>query len=249
MENLAHGGWLRLVPLGDDIWRLDETYVRPGPRCLIWYVRGRRRSVLIDAGYGLLPLAPFCHWLQDPDLSVIATHSHFDHIGGLHQFSQRWGHSAEAEVYANPDPVNTQSQPYLSDTDALQRIPPCGYLASAYRVQAAPLSDYLHDGTIIDLGNRRLEVLHTPGHSPGSICLWDAASGVLFSGDTLYDGPLYDQIPGASRAELLAAHARLAQLPVRVVHPGHYGSFDGRRLRELITAYAHSTDRDSTCRN
>ena len=53
----------------------------------------------------------------------------------------------------------------------------------------------VEEGDIVDIGNRHFEVLHLPGHSPGSIGLWEASTGTLFSGDALYDGPLLDQLP------------------------------------------------------
>jgi glyoxylase-like metal-dependent hydrolase (beta-lactamase superfamily II) len=87
------------------------------------------------------------------------------------------------------------------------------------------------DGDVIDLGDRRLEVLHVPGHTPGSIALWEAATGLLFSGDTAYvDARLgFDDFDAAERSL-----RRLRDLPVRRVHAGHERSFDGDELRTLL---------------
>jgi len=90
---------------------------------------------------------------------------------------------------------------------------------------------------IVDLGNRHFEVLHLPGHSPGSIGLWEAASGTLFSGDAIYDGPLLDEIGGADIPTYVRTMKRLRELPVQVVHAGHDGSFGRERLVELVDAY------------
>ena len=70
-------------------------------------------------------------------------------------------------------------------------------------------------GDIVDIGNRHFEVLHLPGHSPGSIGLWEEATGTLFSGDAVYDGPLLDELPTSSITDYLATMARLRELPVR----------------------------------
>ena len=67
----------------------------------------------------------------------------------------------------------------------------------------------------------RFEVLHLPGHSPGSIGLWEARTGTLFSGDAIYDGPLLDAIPGADEDAYRITMERLRSLPVTVVHGGH----------------------------
>jgi len=81
-------------------------------------------------------------------------------------------------------------------------------------------------------------VLHLPGHTPGGIGLWEEATGVLFSGDTVYaEDDLLDETPGASIADYVASMRRLASLPVRVVHGGHDSSFGRERLRERCDEY------------
>ena len=76
-----------------------------------------------------------------------------------------------------------------------------------------------------------------PGHSPGSIGLWEAATGILFSGDAVYDGPLLDELEGSSIPDYVATMRRLRELPVRVVHGGHDPSFGRERLVALAEAY------------
>ena len=82
-------------------------------------------------------------------------------------------------------------------------------------IAPAAATRVLHDGDAIDLGDRRFEVLHLPGHSPGSIGLWDAATGVLFSGDAVYDGPLLDELDGSDIEAYVTTMHRLRDLPVR----------------------------------
>ena len=80
--------------------------------------------------------------------------------------------------------------------------------------------------------------MHTPGHSPGGICLLDREAGVLFSGDTVYDSRLFDELPGSDMSIYVTTIARLRSLPgIRMVCPGHDDCFDGGRLRELCDAY------------
>jgi glyoxylase-like metal-dependent hydrolase (beta-lactamase superfamily II) len=89
------------------------------------------------------------------------------------------------------------------------------------------------EGDVIDLGDRAFEVLHLPGHSPGSIGLWDSPAGILFSGDAIYDGPLLDELAGSSIDQYCMTMERLMVLPVTVVHAGHDPSFGRDRLRQL----------------
>jgi glyoxylase-like metal-dependent hydrolase (beta-lactamase superfamily II) len=76
-----------------------------------------------------------------------------------------------------------------------------------------------------------------PGHSPGSIGLWEQETGILFSGDAIYDGPLLDGLEDSSIPDYIRTMARLRDLPVRVVHAGHDPSFGRARLIELVDAY------------
>jgi glyoxylase-like metal-dependent hydrolase (beta-lactamase superfamily II) len=80
-------------------------------------------------------------------------------------------------------------------------------------------------------------VIHTPGHSPGGIALWERRTGILLSGDIVYDGPLIDDTYHADLDDYEASLRRLEQLPVSVVHGGHFPSFGRVRLRQLIHEY------------
>lgn len=90
---------------------------------------------------------------------------------------------------------------------------------------------------MIDLGDRVFEVIHVPGHSPGSIALWERASGVLLSGDAVYDGPLVDDAYHSRVPDYLDTMGRLRDLPVTVVHGGHFDSFGRDRHLALIDEY------------
>ena len=100
-----------------------------------------------------------------------------------------------------------------------------------------PATALVGEGDVIDLGDRRLQVFHLPGHSPGSIGLWEARTGILFSGDAIYDGPLLDDIPGSDIPVYCETMRRLSVMSVRVVHAGHDPSFDGRRLKIMAQEY------------
>ena len=107
-------------------------------------------------------------------------------------------------------------------------------------MQAAQATRLIVEGDIVDLGDHAFEVLHLPGHSPGSIALWEASSGTLFSGDAIYDGALLDQIPGSDIPAYVRSMERLRDLSARIVHAGHDPSFGRDRLIELADAYLNS---------
>ena len=131
--------------------------------------------------------------------------------------------------------------------DLVERLREAGYSVPSAFITALPRSDFStglcgqdraalrhhRDGDVIDLGDRALEVLHLPGHSPGSIALWEESTGTLFSGDAIYDGPLLYDLPGASVADYIRTLRRLLTLEVETVHAGHDPSFGRERLREI----------------
>lgn len=228
--------WYETRTLADGVTWIYEPHIKPFYRCNIWHLRGRNRDLLIDSGSGLVPLRRQVSLLSGRPILAVATHTHFDHIGSHHEFAERAVHPAEAALLAKPDRKATLADPFAT-LEMFEALPPGGWDEAAYAVTPAPATRLLEDGEVVDLGDRHFEVLHLPGHSPGSIALWEAASGILFSGDTLYDGPLVDDCAGADRTAYRQSMERLLELPVRVVHGGHFPSFGRDRLRALIRAW------------
>jgi glyoxylase-like metal-dependent hydrolase (beta-lactamase superfamily II) len=101
----------------------------------------------------------------------------------------------------------------------------------------------LEDGDVIDLGDRHFTVMHTPGHSPGGIMLYEKSTQILFSGDTVYDGPLIVDAYHSDLPDFVDSMKRILDLSVRVVHGGHFPSFDGVRYRELIKNFLNQNDK------
>ncbi|MNP19652.1 Hydroxyacylglutathione hydrolase [compost metagenome] len=92
-------------------------------------------------------------------------------------------------------------------------LPP-GFDVSAYTPYCGKPAGLLCDGQIFDLGGRKLEVFHTPGHSPGHVCFFEEASGYLFTGDLLYDEtPVYAFYPSTSPSDLVRSWQRIAEIP------------------------------------
>jgi len=138
---------------------------------------------------------------------IVLTHSHIDHIGAVKEIKEIT--KAELAVHS-------------ADARALQSRSPMGVL---YRLslQAAPPPDrLLKGGDSLEIAGLRLLVLHTPGHSPGGICL--LGEGVVFTGDTLFNfGIGRTDMPGGSTHQLMdSIHTKLMVLPDNTfVYPGH----------------------------
>jgi glyoxylase-like metal-dependent hydrolase (beta-lactamase superfamily II) len=225
--------WWRVTPMGDGITLIDEPHIHSFYRCNCWHIRGGDEDMLVDSGMGVVSLRGWVPLVTERPLLAVASHTHFDHIGCHHEFPRRAVHRAEAQFLTNPDRKAVLADPYVTD-DIFDRLPPEPYTSAAYQVEAAPATQLLEDGDILPLGPRRFEVIHTPGHSPGGIALWEAASGVLISGDLIYDGPLIEDTYHSDAADYIGSMRRLRDLPARIVHGGHFPSFSGDRLRRLI---------------
>lgn len=205
-------------------------------------MRGDGADLLVDSGMGVVSLRTWVPLVTERPLLAVASHTHFDHIGCHHEFDCRAVHRAEAHVLANPSRAETLAEPYVCDA-MFDVFPPGSFSAADYEVRSAPATRLLEDGEEIGVGGRVFEVLHTPGHSPGGITLWEARTGVLFSGDIIYDGPLVEDTPHCNLDEYALSLERLLSLPVRVVHGGHFPSFGGGRLRALVVSWLKEYDR------
>lgn len=168
-------------------------------------------GVLVDAGIsGSETIAAISKFMDPEDLElVVLTHAHFDHSGGLVDLVKRCG----VRVALHKDDLGL-----LSDD--------LGSVALMFGGSApdVDVDIVLSDGDLLPLGaGDVLEVIHTPGHTPGGVCLYHRESGSLFSGDTLFGAG------GVGRVDLLGgdAHAlvrsieRIVGLNVEVLYPGH----------------------------
>ncbi|SHJ51131.1 Glyoxylase, beta-lactamase superfamily II [Palleronia salina] len=233
MDRVAARDWYATETRSDDITLIHEPFIQPFFRCNMWHVRGRDRDMLVDSGMGVVSLREWVPLVTERDLTAVASHTHFDHIGCHHEFADRVLHRLEADILADPDNARTLADPYVTD-DIFDRLPPLPYSSDTYTLKGARATRLVDDGDAIDLGDRHFEVIHTPGHSPGGIALWEAATGTLISGDIVYDGPLIEDTYHADAADYHRSMVRLYDLPVQVVHGGHFPSYGRARHREII---------------
>ncbi len=243
--------WFEHKRIDDDIILIWEPYVDPLLRCNIWLVRGSKRDALIDSGLGVVSLKQAVDHLFEKHITAVATHYHLDHVGSLCDFDDRVIHALEAEQLTESDMGGgllksdyseamseaLEAVGYPLPEELISALPYKGYDLTTYTTPRTTATRTVEEGDAIEIGNRRFEVLHLPGHSPGSIGLWEKETGILFSGDAVYDGPLLDELEDSSIPDYIQTMKRLRELPVRVVHAGHDPSFGRERLIELVDKY------------
>lgn len=175
----------------------------------VYLVVGQGKAALIDTGYAEDVERRLEQMKDHFYLSyIVITHCHVDHVGGVARFQEALG--GEVVVHRAE-----RDSPLLPDR----------------------VDGWLEDGAVLDLGGGQLQVLHTPGHSPGHICLYLPQEKALFSGDhVLGMGTTAISPPRGDMAQYLQSLRRLLEYPVECLYPGHgpVVTQPRRKVEELI---------------
>jgi len=172
--------------------------------CWLLALDGREEAVVVDPGFQPERVHRLLADAGKRPVAALATHGHFDHIGSAGDFCR-----SEIPFYIHKD-----DQLALTDPEAW---------GAGLPVPRAPVEDVraFVDGDVLELAGFSLEVLHTPGHTPGSSCF--RADEFVFTGDLVFRGAIgrYD-FPNSSREAMVASLGRFLALPDRLdVYPGH----------------------------
>jgi glyoxylase-like metal-dependent hydrolase (beta-lactamase superfamily II) len=184
-----------------------------------YLLEGDDRALLIDTGLGICDISAEVKKLTDKPVTAVATHIHWDHIGGHKYYPDFYAHEAELNWFSGEFPLSMETiRGMVIDRCDL----PEGYDVGTYEFFQGTPTRVLHDGDTIDLGGREITVLHTPGHSPGHMCFWEAATGYLFTGDLVYKDTLFAYYPSTDPQAYLQSLEKIAVLPARRVFPAHH---------------------------
>ncbi|MFX1251653.1 MAG: MBL fold metallo-hydrolase [Promethearchaeota archaeon] len=157
---------------------------------------GNEKAALIDTGMGISNIRDEVDRLTDLPVIVINTHSHFDHVGDNYRFEEVWVFDEDWEISkietGRPKEICVK---YMEPGSYFNL--PKGFEPEAYEILPSKVTQRLRHLESIELGGRTLTVHHTPGHSPGSICLLDSSDKLLFTGDTYYPGMIYIDLEGS----------------------------------------------------
>jgi glyoxylase-like metal-dependent hydrolase (beta-lactamase superfamily II) len=211
--------WFEHQTVDGGIVLITEPNVDPFLRANLFLVRGRDRDLLVDSGLGLASLREELADLFERPVVAVATHRHFDHTGGLHEFDEIVVHRDDADAVANAEgfaSLRIEDYPpeelsgYDPPPSLLTALPRDGFDLGSYAVAPVTPTRIVVEGEGIDLGDRRFEVLHLPGHTPGEIGLWEDETRTLFSGDCVYEsGVLLDELPESDVPAYLRSMVRL----------------------------------------
>lgn len=203
-----------------------------------YLIIGIEYAILIDTGLGVGNIKSIVNQYTDLPVHVVNTHSHWDHIGGNYQFEEIAIHEAEANNLRHgiaDDFLKNQMR-----RENLNRPLPTVFRLEDYHILPCNPTRLLNNGDILILDAYRLEVFHLPGHSPGSICLWNSESGHLFTGDVIYAGPLYAHLPGSNLQAYIKSIKKLKKIlnSVEILYPAHNQTpLNKSFLKEVIDGF------------
>ena len=210
-------GWFTIDHIDSDTHIISEYRHWEEVHCYL--LNGRERSLLIDTGLGICDIRKPLSALTDKPAAAAATHIHWDHIGGHRYFPDFYAHGAELNWLSGEFPLSIQTVREM----VLDRCtPPEGFDIHSYTLFQGVPTRVLRDGDSIDLGGRVVEVLHTPGHSPGHMCFYERERGYLFTGDLVYKDTLFAYYPSTDPEAYLASLEKVAGLDVERVFPAHH---------------------------
>lgn len=171
----------------------------------------QKKCLIIDPGLNPEPLIRFLRTNEFEPVSILLTHGHVDHIGGVESLREYW---PEVEVTIHEDDAEMLTNPALNLS-----------IMAGTMVQTRPAEVCLKSTDLYyTAAGLRFQILHTPGHTPGGICLYSAKDEVLFAGDTLFAGSVgrTDFPSGSHEALIEGIKNKLLTLPEQTnVYPGH----------------------------
>ncbi len=198
----------------------------------IGLIDGGKQKALIDTGTGmyhsflegsLLKVGVTIESITD----ILLTHSHIDHIGGVANIIREASpkvhlHKAEADLINAGDMRLT-----LADTFGAE-------------VPRMKIEGVLQEGSMISIGNIKIDVLHTPGHSSGSVCYHIKEKGIVFTGDTMFSGGSFGRVdfPTGNPREIVESLKRLSELDdFNTALPGHMAPVRVSATRSALSSY------------
>lgn len=209
--------WFTVKQLDKDTYSISEY--KHWEESHSYLLIGNAYGLLIDTGLGIGNIGQQVMKLTDRPIIAVATHVHWDHIGGHKYFPNFYVHADEANWLngAFPLPLDLIRSYVTADCDL-----PLEFNIDDYDIFQGHPAKVLRGSEIIDIGGRKIQVMHTPGHSPGHMCFYEKERAYLFAGDLVYMGTLFAYYPSTDPAAYWNSTKQVAQLPVERVFPAHH---------------------------
>ena len=235
--------WFTVDQVDDSTYIISEYRHWEETHCYL--LIGSKRVLLIDTGLGVGNIYEQVLKLTDKPVTAVATHIHWDHIGGHKYFPEFYAHEAELDWLNGKFPLPLQAvKNMVADRCEL----PEDFCFDGYAIFQGKPGRLLDDGDTIDLGGRTIQVLHTPGHSPGHLCFWEDEKGYLYSGDLVYEGTLFANYPSTDPQSYMTSLEKIAVLPIKQLFPGHHSlNISPELVVKMRDAFRRLNEDDKLC--
>lgn len=179
--------WFEIYMVSPGVFAIYEP--KQSEQTISYLIAGSRQALLFDTGMGISDLRKVVTSLTNLPVAVLNSHTHFDHVGSNWQFDRIYGMNTDfTRTSAKGSREDAQSE--IGPEDICGNLPD-GFDSKNFMTKEWKIASYKRDGEKIELGGRTVQVIATPGHTPDAICLFDAANGLLFTGDTYYPGTIW----------------------------------------------------------
>ena len=210
--------WFTIEQIDRDTFSISEYKHWEETHCYL--LCGEKYAILIDTGLGVSNIRKIVDSLTKLPVMTVTTHVHWDHIGGHKYFDNIAVHEAEKDWLSVRFPI-----PLQVVKNNLTRLPcdfPRDFDINAYQIFQGIPQRILHDGDFLNLGGREIQVVHTPGHSPGHCCFYEPERNYLYSGDLIYKGSLDAFYPTTDPKLFYQSIRRIRKYNIKKVLPGHH---------------------------
>ncbi len=219
-KHATSNDWFEVYEVEPGIWAIYEPF--QWQEVISYLIIGTDTALLFDTGNGIGNIKAIVDQLTDKPVKVLNSHTHFDHIGGNYHFDKVLSVATDFSV-ANSKGLESEMVTMEVSPEALCKELPEGISQENHQIRPFTITGQISEGDIIDLGNRRLEILQIPGHTDDSIALLDRDAGFLWTGDSFYEGPIWLWFPETDLAAYRKSIARLAALApgLKALFPAH----------------------------
>jgi glyoxylase-like metal-dependent hydrolase (beta-lactamase superfamily II) len=188
----VRGDWFQVYLADPGVYAISEPY--QFQEVISYLIVGTERALLFDTGLGIGSMRDVVAQLTRLPVTVLNSHTHYDHVGGNADFDRVLVRDTPY-TRANAGGFPHEAVAGEIAPDALCRALPAGFDSAGYRTRPYTPAGFVKDGDRLDLGGRRIEVLEVPGHTPDAIALLDRRAGLLWTGDSFYEAPIWLYVP------------------------------------------------------
>ncbi len=212
--------WFEVYQVQDSIYAIYEPY--QWQEVISYLIIGNEFALLFDTGNGIGDIKEVVNEITSLPIRVLNSHSHYDHVGGNADFDYIYGMDTEFTQLRKKGLPYDRVAEEVSPA-ALCKALPEGVVAEEHHVRPYEIDEYVTEGFTIDLGSRMLEVISIPGHTPDALGLWDEENGLLWTGDTFYQGAIWLFAEETNLTDYKHSISRLAEMSKSLKHllPAH----------------------------